>query len=159
MKTYSLPLETQIEKRANVGIEISYSDLTAAGNTQTLSPITVDALMGAEIVSMELVTPFVSSDGTLISTSITIGDGGSATRFLSATELNSAGTYIAVKGGTLANTSAPYQYTVADTVDVFVTGTGGKALNTHTAGKVLIYARVQQAVADGLLSPTPYTNQ
>jgi hypothetical protein len=122
-----------------------FADLTAAAATQTLSPITVTAKQGMEIVAIELVENFVSSDGSLISTSVTVGDGGSATRFLSATELNDAGTEIYLKGGTLANTSLPYVYTTDDTVDVFVTCTAGHNCNTHTAGKVLIYYRLTDA--------------
>lgn len=142
MKVHPLPVE------AGAGLflaEITYADLTATGNTQTLAPFAVADKVGFEIVDVKLVEPFVSSDGTLVSTSITIGDGGSATRFLSATELNQAGTEVFLKGGTLANTSLPYVYAADDTVDVFFTATSAKALNTHTAGKLLVTARITDA--------------
>lgn len=145
MKTYPLPLETQIEKHATHATEITYADLTATGATQTLSPVNIGDKMGAEVVAIELPEAFVSSDASLISTAITVGDGGSATRLLSSTELNAAGTEVFLKGGTLANTSLPYVYTTDDTVDVFVTGTSLKALNTHTAGKVVIYWKITDA--------------
>jgi hypothetical protein len=137
-----LPLETATEKKATHSWDMVAADLTAAANTQTLSPFNVGNKIGFEVVAVELIDPFVSSDGTLISTSITIGDGGSATRFLSATELNAAGAYVVLKGGTLANTACPYLYTVDDTVDIFVTGTAAKLLSTHTAGRLRVYAKV-----------------
>jgi len=135
MNVHPLPIETAAFLDATHAVEITYADLTAATNTQTLSPVVVADKLGFELVALILTAAFVSSDATLISTSVTVGDGGSATRFLSATELNEAGTEVFLKGGTLANTSLPYVYTGADTVDVFVTGTSGKLLNTHTAGR------------------------
>lgn len=145
MKVIPLPLETQLEKKATHVVEFGYADLTNATATQTLSPVVIAAKMGVEVVALELPEAFVSSDATLISSSITVGDGGSATRFLSATELNAEGTEVFLKGGTLANTSLPYVYTGDDTVDIFVTGTTGKALNTHTAGRGLLYLRITDA--------------
>lgn len=145
MKNYPLPQETMNEKRATHCAEVGFADLTAAAATQTLSPINILAKQGMEIVAIELAETFVSSDATLTSTSITIGDGGSATRFMSATELNEQGTEVFLKGGTLANTSLPYVYTSDDTVDVFVTGTAAKLLSSHTAGKLLIYYRLTDA--------------
>lgn len=125
--------------------EITWEDLTAAGTTQTLSPLNVANKMGVSVAGIIVAEAFVSSDAALVSTAITIGDGGSATRFLSSTELNAAGTTIWTKGGTLASTSCPYLYGTDDTVDVFFTSTGGTALNTHTAGKLLVYFRVADA--------------
>ncbi len=147
MKTYPLPTETTADKRATHAVDITFADLTAALATQTLSPLNVANKMGVELVAVELITPFVSSDGTLISTSITVGDGGSATRFLGATEMNAAGAYVSLKGGALNLNAVPYVYTVDDTVDVFVTGTATKLLSTHTAGAVRLYFRVADARA------------
>src|SRR5262245_21781628 len=107
MKVYPLSLEEMTETKATHAIEITYADFTGTGATQTLSPVTVADKTGFEVVAVELQQTFVSSDATLISTTITIGDGGSATRFLSSTELNAEGTEIFLKGGTLANTSLP----------------------------------------------------
>lgn len=140
-----LPLETATHKNATHSWDMVAADLTAAANTQTLSPINVTNKMGFELVGIELIEPFVSSDGTLISTSVTAGDGGSATRFLGATELNAAGAFVSLKGGALNLNAVPFVYTVDDTVDFFVTGTGGKLLSTHTAGRARFYFRVTDA--------------
>lgn len=148
MNVHPLSADEAAQKRATHVIEVTYADLTAAANTQTLSPVTIANKMGFECVGIKLAEAFVSSDAGLISTSITVGDGGSATRFLSATELNAAGTEVFLKGGTLANTSLPYVYTGDDTVDIFVTGTAGKLLNTHTAGKLLVYCNITDARAE-----------
>ena len=101
--------------------------------------------MGVELTGMELVTAFVSSDATLLSTAVVVGDGSSTNRFLTSTELNAAGTEVFLKGGAPALSAVPYVYTADDTVDVVVTGTAAKLLNTHTAGKVRFYFTVTDA--------------
>jgi len=116
MKFYPLEFETAMEKDALYCLEIGYADLTAATNTQTLSPINIDANQGFYVTSAELVTPFVSSDSTLKSTAITIGDSGSANRFLASMECNTANTPVYMQPGALANTSEPYLYTAAAAV-------------------------------------------
>lgn len=136
------PLETATEKHATHMWDMVAADLTAAIATQTLSPINVQNKMGFELVGVELITPFVSSDGTLISTAITMGDGGSANRFLTSMELNAAGAFVSLKGGALSLSAVPYLYTVDDTVDIFVTGTAAKLLSTHTAGLARFYFKV-----------------
>lgn len=145
MKAYPLPLETMTEKDATHAVDILFSDLTAAAAAQTLSPFTVADKMGVRLVGYELVTPFVSSDGTLISTAITVGDTGSAARFMGSTEMNAAGAFVKLKGGALNLNAVPFVYTAADTVQVAVAGTGGKLLSSHTAGKVILYFNVTDA--------------
>lgn len=148
MKTWRLNLEeVAVRGGANVGVEIVAADLTAATATQTINLLTVAAKMGAALVSIELKEAFASSDETLISTAFTVGDGSLATRWLSSTEANAAGTEVFLKGGTLANTALPYVFTGDDTIDLFLTATTGKALNTHTAGKLRLYFNVTDARA------------
>lgn len=137
-----LPLETATEKNATHMWDMVAADLTAAAATQTLSPINVQNKIGFELVGVELIRPFVSSDGTLISTAITMGDGGSANRFLTSMELNAAGAYVSLKGGALNLSAVPYLYTVDDTVDIFVTGTAAKLLSSHTDGLARFYFKV-----------------
>lgn len=144
-----LMLETATEKNATHSWDMSYADLTAAGNTQTLSPINVGNKYGFELVAVELITPFVSSDGTLVSTAVTMGDGNSANRFLASQELNAAGAFVVLKGGNLNLNAVPFLYTVDDTVDIFVTATGGKLLNTHTAGLARFYFKVSKVPGSG----------
>lgn len=126
---------------ANFIVEIDKTDLTesGAGTAQTFT-FPVVAKQGVELVHAELPEAFVSSDGTLISTAVIVGDGGGTNRFLTSTELNAAGTEVFLKGGT--NSTIPYVYTVDDTVDITITPTAAKSLNTHTAGKLRLFFRI-----------------
>lgn len=145
MKVYPLAQEQMNEKGATHCGEITWQDFVAAdtGNTKTFNLAPVVAKQGLQLTHVELPEVFVSSDGTLISTAITIGDSGSANRFLTTTELNLAGTEVFLKGTALAGASAvPFVYTAGDNLQVAFTATAAKALNTHTAGKVLVYFRL-----------------
>lgn len=134
------------EKGATHCGEITFADFTSGTNTQSFNLAPTIAKQGLVLTHIELPIAFVSSDGTLISTSITIGDGGSANRFLTATELNAAGASIFLKGGALAGASAvPFVYTAGDNLIVAFTATAAKVLTTHTAGKVLVYFRLWNA--------------
>lgn len=141
-----LKAEEQVSKGgATHCLEITYADLTDADASQTLTPITVANGTAFMVTQAQLVEAFVSSDATLTSTTLKVGDGGDTSRFLASMELNSAGTEVFVKGGAL---TAIYQYTAADTVDALIECTAGKLLNSHTAGKVRVY---------GLFAPLPGT--
>lgn len=117
-------------------VEFTYKDLTSGTNTQTLTPFTLPANWGATLTYYELTESFVSSDGTLISTAITVGDGGSANRQLTSTEMNAAGTVIRAKSGAL---TAEYVPTADTPQTITVTGTVAKVLSTHTAGKARLF--------------------
>lgn len=118
---------------------VAYSDLTDADTAQTFSELAVNAGDAVMVTQAELIEPFVFSDAAVTNLALIVGDGGSTNRFLTSTELASAGTEVFVKGGALTNATI-YQYTSADTVDATFTSTGGN-LNTATAGKVAIYYR------------------
>lgn len=123
--------------------EVTYKDITAStdtGNTKTVALFTIPANTGAELVHMEMPEVFVSSDGTLISTAITVGDGGSANRHLTSTELNQAGTEVFLKGGVTA--TPPYVPTADTATNCYFTATATKALNTHTQGKLRLFFRL-----------------
>jgi hypothetical protein len=120
-------------------VEITFADLTAAGAAQTLTIGPTAAKQGWLLEYARLAQPFVSSDGTLISTTITVGDGGSATRYLASMELNNAGAVVFLKAGALAWPTGLFVYTSADNLQVAVACTAAKLLNTHTAGKVLLF--------------------
>lgn len=146
MRKWRLPSEEMAQRSgANLCVELSYADLTDADNAQTIALFDVKAKMGVRLTEMETVDAFVSSDATLISTAVIVGDGSSTSRFLASAELNAAGTEIFLKGGALALSAVPYVYTGDDTVDAVVTATAAKLLNTHTAGKVRFYFQVTDA--------------
>jgi hypothetical protein len=141
MLVHALDINSGFDKNgATHLVEFTYADFTSATNTQTLTPFTLPTGWGIECTHVELPTPFVSSDGTLISTAITIGDGGSANRFLTSTELNAAGAYIvATKGGAL---TAEYVPTSNFANQIAVTATAAKVLTTHTAGRCRVFYRL-----------------
>lgn len=148
MKTYPVFREQQSAfGGATHFSEITFADLTAAGNTQTLAGLIAQKanVMGIRALFACVVTPFVSSDGTLISTALTLGDANSANRYLTSTELNAANGTPPVPGqtkiGALAD-SAIYVAAADITVDAVLTATATKALNTHTAGRVLVFWQV-----------------
>lgn len=124
--------------------EITFADLTAAGNTQTINIAPTVAKQMVTLLFARLAVAFVSSDGTLISTAVTVGDTGSATRFLASMELNAAGSTVYLKGGALTAPNNNFVYTAADTLQLAVTGTSAKLLNTHTAGKLLLFFQIDE---------------
>jgi len=135
------------EERATLGgthrVILTYADLTAATNTQTIALFSTQnnsdgsytANKEVNLVNSLLASPFVSSDGTLISTAVTVGDSGSNNRLLASQELNAAGTLVYSKGGALAS-NVPNVPATATTFNAYFTATSGKALNTHTAGEL-----------------------
>lgn len=132
--------EEMIAKYTHVA-SIGYADLAALANGNTGS-FNIASLVSGDVfgnVSTYLATPFVFSDGTLISSAITVGDTGSATTDLASTELNAAGTFITTKAGT-----SWIAQNAALTKTVFFTGTGSKNLNTATAGQLIVlFTKVQ----------------
>lgn len=125
--------------------KITYADLAALanGNTTTFnlavlpSATQTSGAPAADVfgyVTLYLKTPFVYSDGTLVSSTFAVGDStNGAGSDLAATECDAAGSYVTAKQGT---TWAAY--TSALTKQVTVTGTALKNLNTATAGEVHI---------------------
>jgi hypothetical protein len=114
---------------------ITFADLTAAANTQTI--LLENALQGYIICNFAswLQAPFVFSDGSLVSSAITVGDAGSNNRFLTSTELNNAGSFVK-----LATLQAMFAYTAASTaLNVYWTGTAAHNLNTATAGELHLF--------------------
>ena len=81
MQVYPIFIEQQAALGATHMALITYADLTAATNTQTLALLTQKAnVMGMRVTNAVVVTPFVSSDASDISLAFTVGDSGSATR-------------------------------------------------------------------------------
>jgi hypothetical protein len=129
--------------------KITYADLAAlsAGNTATFALASLPAAAPTGFpasdvfgwVQLYLKTPFVFSDGSLISCAVTVGDATNGVTFdLASTELASAGTFITAK------TSNTWNSVIAAlTKNIYFTGTAAKNLNTATAGEVHIFwARV-----------------
>lgn len=135
----TLFLEEQNYKFTHV-VSITFADLAALANGNTGS-FNIASLVAGDVfgnVSVYLPTPFVFSDGTLVSSAITVGDTGSATTDLASTELNAAGSFVTAKAN---NSWIAQTGNLAKTV--FFTGTAAKNLNTATAGQLIVlYSRV-----------------
>lgn len=130
--------------------DVDYTDLQAlaAGNTGTVNLFAVAANVVVNLAFARLMTVFTSSDGAVASLAATVGDGGSATRFLASYEL--LATPALAKGGALAP-NAPNIYAAAGTVSVFFTGTAAHDLNTATAGKLRLFLVVRDARLGGAM--------
>lgn len=102
----SLPHESMADIGATHVAVITYSDLASATNlaagTYVVSNICpVAAKQSVEMVAMILVAPFYdSATNGHSSTTVTVGDGTSATAFMTSTEMNTNGTAVYVKFGT-----------------------------------------------------------
>lgn len=145
MNIDTLFLEESIRGGWTHEAKITYTDLAALANGATAtfnlavlpSATQATGAPAADVfgfVGLYLKTPFVFSDGTLISSTFSVGDvtNGVASD-LAATECNAAGTFITAKQGTTW-----VAYVAALTKIVTVTGTATKNLNTATAGEVHI---------------------
>ena len=146
LNVHPLSLEEQAQHQANVLVEIDHAELTDGDASQVIALFPVAAKQGVRLTKAVLKEVFDSStDTSIISTTITIGDGGSATRFLGSTELNPSGTEVFLKGGALSAPDGTYVYTADDTVDATFACTAGKLLSDHDSGRLLLYFQVDDA--------------
>ncbi|MDH3834855.1 MAG: hypothetical protein OES34_11960, partial [Nitrosopumilus sp.] len=100
---WQLSTQEKSATRATHVIRVTYEDLTEAttNTAQTLTNINVSAKMGCSGVKLVLEEAFGDSDTNYTgSTSITMGDGGDVDRYVTATEVNEAGTEVYLKFGT-----------------------------------------------------------
>jgi len=140
------------EERGTLGgthrVILTAADVAAAGganNTGTVALLTFDNNSDGtftpnkqiNLVETLLAVPFSGSDGTLISTAMTVGDSGNNSRLLASQELNAAGTTVYTKASALAS-NAFYVPTSKTTFNAYFTGTAAKALNTLTNGEIHI---------------------
>ena len=140
MKTYELPAETKAATGFTHKVIIEKADFTSATNTQTLSLLSAPEGTVIKSAAHKLVTPLVSSDGTLISAAYTLGITASAASVMSSTEVLGTATEVVYKAMTV---TAPVAITAASQSVVAVfTATSAKALNTVTAGEIHVYLQV-----------------
>lgn len=141
----AVPIETAVEKGGNFLALLSFADIVAAVTGVGATVVNLFTILGAaqgiELEHAELLTPFVSSDGTLISAALIVGDAGSTNRLLASTELNAAGAFVNLTYGT-GTKYAPAANTV---ITATVTPTAAKNLNTLTAGKIALYFKIRDA--------------
>lgn len=138
---------TSIQEAAETGAShkgrVLFSDFTTAGNTQTLNLSVVKAKQAARLMFARLKTTFKSADAALLSSAITVGDSGSANRFLLSMELNDAAP-VWLQGGVALNPIYNV-YTVDDNLQVAMTNTAAKNVNTFTQGEVELFFNLVDA--------------
>lgn len=142
MKKIPLPNEVKAATGFNECIQITHEDITevTANTAQVIALLTVEAgdLVRICATLVKRVWKDVS-DAAFNTTAITIGDGGSANRFLASQELNENGTEVLYKGG--ANTT-PFAYTTADTIDITFNAMAAKSLSDIDQGELLVFLGV-----------------
>jgi hypothetical protein len=140
MKTYELPIETKASTGFTHKVILTNADFTAAAATQTFSLLPVAAGSVISNAAHKLVTPLVSSDGTLTSAAYTLGNTATATSIMSSTEVLGTATEVVNKAMTV---TAPVAITAADQFVVAAfTATTSKLLSSVTAGEIHIYLQV-----------------
>lgn len=163
MKIIPLPVETQARLGLNTKIVLDYTDLNgagvlAAGNTpfsaawtsgtaQAIEPVTLAAgvaTLGGTTATLpagtrvggtviNVVTPFTSSGGAITSLGLTLGDAGSATRFLQSVDLKTAG-YTHTTAATYVEAAA-FQIQATATIV-------GQTIASLNAGQIEIYCNI-----------------
>jgi hypothetical protein len=142
MRIIPLPLETQAQMGFNRKLVLTYLDLLAwtSGTAQAVVPqnalgaSSINNLANSRVSDFltRVITPFTSSGGAITSLTLSLGDGGSATRFVNAVDLKTAACVL--------GTTTQYLYTSADTIDAVAT-ISGQTMASLNAGAVEIYFR------------------
>lgn len=130
------------EQRATGGAthraNITHADLTEA-TVNTAQVIQLAPVINGSLVKVKgalLKTPFKNSaDAAFNTTAVTVGDGNSADRFLTSTELNANGAYVTAKAGVAGD----FAYTGADTVDITFNAMAAKALSSLDTGELDVF--------------------
>jgi hypothetical protein len=144
MEVYELPNNTKAATGYTHKVILTHADLTqATANTaQTVALLSVEAGDVVHSAAWKLVAPFEdSADSAFNTTSFVIGDDGSTNRFITATEANDNGSDIAYKAHT---NTAPFAYTVANTIDAVVSSMAAKSLSSLDTGEVHIFFGVNK---------------
>jgi hypothetical protein len=140
MKTIPLPLETQALMGFNRKVVLTYADLLT-WTSATAQAVIPENSLGVATTTMlantrtsswliRVTTAFASSGGAITTLTFSLGDGGSATRFLNAVDLKTTGCTL--------GTTAQYLYTAADTIDAVATIVG-QTMASLNAGALEIY--------------------
>lgn len=137
MRTEKLMGSELLNSGANLRVFVDASDLTeATANTaQTLNLFNVKKGTVVKLIGMRLMVAFQdAADSAFNSTTIKVGDGSSAARYLAATELNVNGSEVEASAGT----GTAYAYTEDDTVDAVVSAMAEKSLKSISKGCVML---------------------
>lgn len=139
---------SNVESAANDGAThraiVKHTDLTetAAATAQAVTLTAVQAKMSVAVKRIELKQAFeATADAANNSTALTLGDVGSANRFVTSTELNKNGTEVFLSHGT----GTTQLYTGAETVKATFTPGAGKTLAALDRGELWVYLRIVNA--------------
>lgn len=141
MKAIALTTNEQAASGHTTLLIFAKSDLTQA-TANTAQAITGITLRPGDVVGkldVKLVTPFANSgDNAHNTTTLTVGDSGSANRFLTSTELNANGTPVRFATGTGTRKA----FNAADTLLFTFGSQSGKNLAALTQGEVHVYLHI-----------------
>jgi hypothetical protein len=142
MKLTPLLVEEASKQGFTHRLDFSYKDIPAgiANNTaQVWTPAGLPAGTIVYATYLILVTPFQNTADTAFnSDTVSFGDTGSATRFISAVELNANGTFITDAYQTEKN----QLYTTADSLKLTLNSMSGKSVSNLNRGQAFILLRV-----------------
>lgn len=147
MNIHPTDIATAAAHGANMMLEVTHADLTqtTAATAQSLTAPVV-AKQAWRLVHAVLLEPFEDTTDTGNNTvAVTVGDTGSATRYLASMELAKNGSYVSVKQGAL-NPASGYVYTADDTLTLaFGAPAAGKTLAALNKGRVQFFFQVDDA--------------
>lgn len=145
MKSYKLSANASAMGAYNELYLVDHEDLTetAAATAQTIALRNVKVGDVVSACAMKLITPFKdASDAAFNTCASTVGDDGSAARFLTSTEINVNGSEVLAKATANAADTLPYAYLADNTVDLVVGSMSGKSLVNIDTGVLAIFLRV-----------------
>jgi hypothetical protein len=132
---------------ANIAVTVDYTDLVALGAVASgvinLAPLSGNLAAGyaVQLIGTALNTPFVGSDSPT-TCNVTVGDAGSANRYLTTTELLGSAAYVSYSAGT----GTRFALTAAGPISATFTDTA-KSLANLTAGNVTFFLRLDDLTA------------
>lgn len=140
MKTIKYSAEESLRHGYTHKVILTHDDLTAAATSQTIAILTVPTGTVVEKVGVRLLTEFDDAagagNGSVTDLNLSIGDDGSTTRWVNASEISVQGTAVAY-----LTSATAYVYLADNTVDAIFAATGAN-VSTLNAGEVEISLRV-----------------
>lgn len=143
MEKYRLSAEETRQTGYTHRYRLTFLDLASMLTVNTALAINLRAVTAGAVISgvaTRLVTPFqATGDAAFNTTAITLGDGGSANRYLASQELNANGAFVVAKAA-----GTPYAHVGAENVKITFNAMAAKALASLNAGVLEVYLAVGQ---------------
>ena len=148
MTIEKLPTETAALLGYTHRVALTNKDLTqsTANTAQAITIRTAPIGLSVSDCAVRVKTPFKNSaDAAFNSTTITVGDGGSAVRYIASTQVNANGAVVPFAVIPAANSS--YVYTAADNITITFTPMAAKALSSLDTGELIVLFRMVEIYA------------